>query len=374
MNCAPGFAHLKSILVARRQDIVPHGVPEHYLGVWQRSLLETAEGRDSESTVYWLQTRHWHADLRIPAHRPDFSGMTCLADCDDKRLRWLAGQQGFCGITQVDDEYCTWHRQMDLRPANGSRDIGRMVFDGERVIETGVEADYREIWQRLPRSRGGTAALELVMENNELPSRPTWLLVAGDCFIYVCGRSQRLPGVPGGASLIARSQPTREQLLDMLDVEISFGYRYGPAPWRIEHSTLPFREWLSPHPTLCDPAPWPSTGGRGRQRAALDDPGLEPGRRAVSLSPGCQDGLASQARHPPNSVMSCAPAMPMGSQMKPHTRDPSASSSVPMPSGAGMPATKEPNRLAGISQTSQAMAAPPACTLTRPGRLPSGRA
>jgi hypothetical protein len=242
MNRALPLAQLKPLLEARRHDDMPRGVPDKYLGVWQRSLLETPQGRDSESLVYWLQTRHWHADLRIPAHRPDFSGITCLVECDDKQLGWLAAQQGFCGVTQVDGEYCTWHRQLDFQPANGSRDIGHMIFDGERIIETGVEADYLETWQRMPRSRGGTAALELVMENNELPSRPTWLLVAGDCFIYVRGRSQRLPVAPKLASLIAQSQPPREQLLDWLDVEISFGYRYGPAPWRIEHSTLPFRE------------------------------------------------------------------------------------------------------------------------------------
>jgi hypothetical protein len=61
----------------------------------------------------------------------------------------------------------------------------------------------------------------------------------------------------------------------------------------------------------------------------------------------------------PNSVMSFASATPMPSQMKPFTTDPSASSSLPMPSGAGMPATKEPNWLAGISQTSQAIARRP---------------
>jgi hypothetical protein len=220
----------------------PEPVPGAYLGVWRRSLLETAELRDERSHVFWLQTPLWHADLRIPAGRPDFSGVRRLADCDDTQLAWLACQQGFCGVTQVDGDTCTWHRQMDFQPADGRRDIGRMVFDGERLTETGVEADYLEIWQRLPPSRGGTAALELVVEAGEQPARPTWLLVAGDCFMYVRGRAQPLPMATDLSHLIARAQPSRSQLLDWLDVEISFGYRKGPAPWRIEHSTLPFRE------------------------------------------------------------------------------------------------------------------------------------
>ena len=60
--------------------------------------------------------------------------------------------------------------------------------------------------------------------------------------------------------------------------------------------------------------------------------------------------------------MSRAPATPMDSQMKPLTTAPSASTTLPMPSGAGMPATKLPQSAAGSSQTSQAIAAPPAST------------
>ncbi|OGU36973.1 MAG: hypothetical protein A2199_03755 [Hydrogenophilales bacterium RIFOXYA1_FULL_63_33] len=220
----------------------PAPVPNAYLGVWRRSLLETADLRDTHSHVFWLQTPRWHADLRLPAGRPDFSGVRSLAECSEVQLAWLARQQGFCGVTQIDGTRCTWHRQMDFQPANGSRDIGRMVFDGERLTETGIETDYLETWERLPPSRGGTAALELVMEAGEPPIRPTWLLVAGACFMYVQGRSYPLSDAPDLPHLIARMQPSHAQLLDWLNVEISFGYRMGPNPWRIEHSTLPFRE------------------------------------------------------------------------------------------------------------------------------------
>lgn len=222
--------------------VMPHGVPDGYLGTWQRSLLQTPQARDANSLVFWLQTRNWHADLRIPANRPDFSDTTRLADCDNDQLAWLSTQQGFCGLTQVEGNCCTWHRQLDFQPPSGRRDIGLMAFDGERVIETGVEADYLEIWERLPHSRGGTAALQLVVERGELPPRPTWLLVAGDCFVFVRGRTHSLPGAADPSSLVTPGPPSRQHLLDWLNVEISFGHRSGPTPWRIEHSTLPFRE------------------------------------------------------------------------------------------------------------------------------------
>ena len=66
--------------------------------------------------------------------------------------------------------------------------------------------------------------------------------------------------------------------------------------------------------------------------------------------------------------MSLASSRPQGSQMKPVSRRPSASSSLPSPSGAAMPATNVPSSLAGSSHTSTAMLQPPLATRTMPGR------
>lgn len=234
---------LRPMLDAQREATPTPGVPDDYLGVWRRSLLETPRVRDTASHVHWLQTRHWHADLRIPADRPDFAGVTCLAECDPEQLAWLARQQGFCGVTQVSGEHCAWHRQADYQPATGRRDLGRMAFAGDRLEETGAEADYREIWERLPEGQGGTAALELVVEAGGLPARRTWLLVAGACFIYVRDRARPLPRKAANlARLVASVRPSRAQVLEWLDFEISFGRRDGATPWRIDHSTLPYRE------------------------------------------------------------------------------------------------------------------------------------
>lgn len=217
-------------------------LPAHYLGVWQRRLLESPAERDSASQVYWLQTARWHADLRIPAGRPDFGGVSRLDQCSAEQLAWLATQQGFAGITRVQDTRCTWQRHADFQPDNGSRDIGHMTFCGDRVVETGAEADYLEIWQRLPDSRGACAALQLESEYGTPPQRPTWLLWAGEYFAYVRARSEPLPAAANLGQLIAEIRPARSQLLDWLDFEISFGRRSGADPWRIERSTLPFRE------------------------------------------------------------------------------------------------------------------------------------
>lgn len=132
-------------------------VPAAYRGVWQRTLLETPEGRDTTTQVHWLQTEGWHADLRVPE------------GVDPATPQGRALLQGFCGITRItagaggQPDVCTWHRRWDVQPPAGKPDAGYMVFQNpERVIETGVHGRYLEVWERQPGSTGPyTAQAEL---------------------------------------------------------------------------------------------------------------------------------------------------------------------------------------------------------------------
>lgn len=128
-------------------------VPAAYRGVWQRTLLETPEGRDTTTQVHWLQTEGWHADLRVPA------------GADPATPEGRAQLQGFCGLTRItpglggQPDVCTWHRRLDIQPPRSTPDAGTMVFETpERVIETGVHGRYLEVWERLPGSTGPYAA------------------------------------------------------------------------------------------------------------------------------------------------------------------------------------------------------------------------
>jgi hypothetical protein len=109
-----------------------------------------------------------------------------------------------------------------------------MAFDTpDRLFEYGVEADYFEIWERLPGSAGEDHA-------TGLPQEPgTFLLVAGDFFMTVRPRTGTLPPAKNLLELACSANPA--QLRDMLDFEISFGRRAATAG-RIELSTLPWRE------------------------------------------------------------------------------------------------------------------------------------
>ncbi|UZJ61681.1 hypothetical protein OKW98_08185 [Pseudomonas sp. KU26590] len=211
-------------------------VPNAYLGVWKRRLIQRRSGHsDSETAVYWLQTPRLFADLRIPNH--PLPGLA-LEKLSDAQHLALSEQQGFAGVTQVDTDICQWHRNMDYQPVNGDEDIGRMHFEtSDCLIETALDDSYYEIWDRLPRSVGVCRGQWLQAVDD--PTRQACLLLAGDYFLFAASRPEPLPPGPDLRTLLSHSE-SREKTLSLLACELSFGqHSAGEAPWKIECSTLP---------------------------------------------------------------------------------------------------------------------------------------
>jgi hypothetical protein len=221
-------------------------VPERYRGVWRRTLLQTPDRHDTTTTVLWLQTARWHADIRIPAQRPDFSGATTLATCTPAQRAWLTRQQGFAGTTEVtataEGDVCAWHRLVDFQPPAAGPDAGFMHFEPERLVETGVHGVYLEHWIAEPRSTQGHAVFQRIDAAGHGAMPLELLMVSGDCVMHVRSRAGAWPQEirPGMdfAEVAAGMQAA------LLDFEISYGHRTAHG-WRIAHSTLPWREGLS---------------------------------------------------------------------------------------------------------------------------------
>jgi len=219
-------------------------VPERYVGLWQRLILQNdGVPADVTSNVFWLQTRSWHADIRVPASRPDFSQLASLQDCDRERLSWLAGQQGFVGTTEVEGEICSWERQADFQPPSGRRDMGRMVFvDVDTIVETGIEVRYLEIWERVPGGDGFSAVLQRLGDGERAPDLAEWMIFAGEYAMRVRRRARAsLPQAESLAALANAEDADDTKLRALVDFNISFA-RQTPNGWRVQLSTLPFRE------------------------------------------------------------------------------------------------------------------------------------
>lgn len=210
-------------------------VPECYVGLWRRRLLEDAQGVDTDTQVFWLQSGSLYADLRIPADRDRADG--------------VARQQGFAGALEVRGTTLTWRRWLDFQPPGGVPDVGRMRFTRlDEMVEDGVHSAYREIWERVGPASLDRAAFRLQVEypRDGIPRRRAGVLVVvGDYFMFALDRLAALPAGAGLTELLQRAVLDDTQREQVFACEISLGRRHGPRPWEILHSTRPGHEGRS---------------------------------------------------------------------------------------------------------------------------------
>ena len=115
-------------------------------GCWRRLWLRAPGLEDRETRVLWRQGARDFVDLRIPADLPDMGGAASLAELDAAALSALARCEGFAGTTEVEDGVCVWTREINFRGPQTGPDVGALEMAAEGLIETGVHADYSELW------------------------------------------------------------------------------------------------------------------------------------------------------------------------------------------------------------------------------------
>lgn len=117
-------------------------------GHWIRHWIKAPGFEDHTTHVHWMQVGAAYADVRIPADRPELSGFAALSELPAETLRQLAQAEGFAGHVTLEGTQCTWHREINWHGAPDALDVGAILFDPKgRMIETGVQADYTELWQ-----------------------------------------------------------------------------------------------------------------------------------------------------------------------------------------------------------------------------------
>lgn len=209
---------------ATPRHAAPHPIvpPDSRLtGRWRRSLLETAEGsRDTTTDVTWLQAGELYVDLRLAVHEPnpplDAHAPTCLRELDRDQATALAQPEGFAGRLLADGPFAHWQRLVDLQPEGPHPDQGRLVDEGERLVETGRDGSYVEHWHRATGPATPLAALLL----REFATGALAVLVrVGDDVGWARGRTQ-------GA--------------DLLDAEVALG-RVEAHGATLTRSNLPWR-------------------------------------------------------------------------------------------------------------------------------------
>jgi hypothetical protein len=209
-------------------------------GLWRRSLIRWPDGRsDTTTAVRWMQTPSLFVDLRQPANRPSFEGVNCLRDLGRAHIDWLACQEGFAGEILWGGRHVEWRRQFDFQPKSALPDAGKLWFEGDVMMEEGRDIPYMEHWHRDVISPQPCAGIAL---RDAATGQAGMLVRAGDLFMYARARRTGLPPLSDLRQLIGAA-PALGDIQDLVDCEISFG-SVGADGWRIEQSSLPFKERL----------------------------------------------------------------------------------------------------------------------------------
>jgi hypothetical protein len=211
--------------------------PEDFLGLWTRSLIAWPDGkRDVSTRVNWLQGPSLFADLRQP---PQLFSALSSASCRDELTAEdclaLSLQQGFSGRFEARNGAYEWVRRIDIQPPRPQRDIGRLFWQDQILVEEGVETEYTEHWLRddaLPEP--GAAGLWL---HDPARNVSGCVLRVGGWFAYARGRDREL-NAESLSSLVENAGSLLQMQL-LVDCEISFG-RVAPD-WRISRSSLPYK-------------------------------------------------------------------------------------------------------------------------------------
>ncbi|MCW2598819.1 MAG: hypothetical protein JWM02_648 [Frankiales bacterium] len=206
-------------------------------GRWQRSLLTTTDGhRDSSTNVTWLQAHGLYVDLRQPVPGPDLPPLGCLRDLTRDQAVALAGTEGFAGRLVADGDWAHWERLVDLQPPGPTLDEGRLVPDGDDVVEHGRDGSYVEYWQR---TTGPTTPVAALLLRERTTGATAVLVRVGEDVAWARGRTQPLDAGALLAERVAAADSVQDAQ-DLLDTEVAMG-RVGPDGIVLTRSSLPWR-------------------------------------------------------------------------------------------------------------------------------------
>ncbi len=199
---------------------------------WRRTAIVLPDNEiDTTTEVYWLQAGELYIDLRTPTDMAPITG-TSLNTLTRDDLVTLCRHQAFAGRLAEDDGVWTWHRELDLHPAEDLPDRGRLHLADHVLVETGIGRDYHEDWVA-----DDTAADSVELRLRDASGRLGMLLRVGNRFGFVRGRDA---GLDAGALTDAVAEADLEVARTLLDIEVSLG-TVDQSGWHITRSTLPFR-------------------------------------------------------------------------------------------------------------------------------------
>ncbi|MDB5726333.1 MAG: hypothetical protein JWQ16_3087 [Novosphingobium sp.] len=211
-----------------RKELAGLAFPRNLLGLFRRKSISFCTGVTDETTVvYWIQSKTFSIDLRLP----------------EAAATLLTERQGWVGDTLWDEatRELSWQIARSYQPSNQWPEPARLSFIGNCVLEFAPSGAYVEDW-RQKSSSGPYLGLRLVSMFNETTGRESpmdgGLVIAGE---HAAFARSRLPEIDNA---LQRATSLDEALADAIVTEAQIeSYEVSVAIGGdvITYSTQPYR-------------------------------------------------------------------------------------------------------------------------------------
>ncbi|MEZ5571032.1 MAG: hypothetical protein R3E64_03325 [Halioglobus sp.] len=179
-------------LLQRHGKLAVNSVPDWLLGCFKRRSITFANGLiDTQTHVFWLQSRNITIDLRLPVETEQV-GAKPLEQYDEQELRTLANYEGWYAESVWQNDTLNWSGGTSFQIHNRWPEPASLTRVGDCMMEFCPSSSYIEDWRILSREPGPLVGLRLIAEEEldtgRLRHRSGALIINGGWAGLVLGR------------------------------------------------------------------------------------------------------------------------------------------------------------------------------------------
>ena len=221
------------------------GVPDWLLGCFRRHSIMFGNGlADIKTQVYWLQSRNFTIDIRLPMES-ELVVTKSLADFTEQELLQLADYEAFSATTDWDGTMLSW-READasLQIHNRWTEPATLKRVGNCMIEFCPSDAYIEDWRLQPSNSGALIGLRLIEERELVTGlvrhKGGGLIVCGDYAGLALGRAEAVVKPSAETtlkSMVALAGDNIAALSKLFNFETSVAHGSLERGFSVKHST-----------------------------------------------------------------------------------------------------------------------------------------
>lgn len=283
-------------LVKRHPRRPAQQVPDWMMGLWRRHIIAFADGSsDVDTQVFWLQSRNFSIDLRLPRADALVTGDAPWASRSSAQLQVLANHEGWVAQSRWDGEQLRWTDSTALQLEDRWPEPAPLRRVGNCMIEFAPSGAYVEDWRLQPSAPGPLVGLRLIdereLDTGRVLHRGGGLIVSGGHAGLVLGRAAPPAGIGSLCEQVLAAQGDEVLLAQLMGFETSIAHGSPEECFTVSRSTLPHRsgEALCPLDGFC-------MEEDGTLRQDLERSGRRTRRRFTvdTLEPQCTWPLATR--------------------------------------------------------------------------------